>query len=290
MIKSMTGYGKSSADIAGKKITVEIKSLNSKQMDIALKMPLFVREKEMEIRNLIASVLERGKVDFSVVYENTDANTDTQLNFEAIKSHYRNLKQLGDELGAVSTDYLNLIFKLPDVFANNIGELNDDEWDAIKSAITECLNNVDEYRKAEGETIMNDFACRITNIGNLLDNVSKFEANRIEVIKERLSKSLNEIADSTKVDANRFEQELIYYIEKIDINEEKVRLRQHLEYFVKTVYEEQSQGKKLLFIAQEMGREINTLGSKANDFNIQQIVVQMKDELEKIKEQLGNVL
>jgi len=152
------------------------------------------------------------------------------------------------------------------------------------------LNNVDEYRKAEGETIMNDFACRITNIGNLLDNVSKFEANRIEVIKERLSKSLNEIADSTKVDANRFEQELIYYIEKIDINEEKVRLRQHLEYFVKTVYEEQSQGKKLLFIAQEMGREINTLGSKANDFNIQQIVVQMKDELEKIKEQLGNVL
>jgi uncharacterized protein (TIGR00255 family) len=286
----MTGYGKSSADIAGKKITVEIKSLNSKQMDIALKMPLFVREKEMEIRNLIASVLERGKVDFSVVYENTDANTDTQLNFEAIKSHYRNLKQLGDELGAVSTDYLNLIFKLPDVFANNIGELNDDEWDAIKSAITECLNNVDEYRKAEGETIMNDFACRITNIGNLLDNVSKFEANRIEVIKERLSKSLNEIADSTKVDANRFEQELIYYIEKIDINEEKVRLRQHLEYFVKTVYEEQSQGKKLLFIAQEMGREINTLGSKANDFNIQQIVVQMKDELEKIKEQLGNVL
>lgn len=286
----MTGYGKFLIELAGKKITIEIKSLNSKQIDISLKIPSLLRDKEMEIRNLIISTLERGKVDVAIITENLESKTETSINTEVIKAHYNSLKKLGSELGENTCDYLNLIFKFPDVFTNNTCDLKEDEWDTLKSSIICCIENLDTYRKLEGKALENDFLIRIKNIETLLASINKLEINRIEVVKERLKKSLSELIENSKVDANRFEQELIYYLEKIDITEEKVRLKQHLNYFNKILKEESSQGKKLSFITQEIGREINTIGSKANDFNIQQIVVQMKDELEKIKEQLSNVL
>jgi len=290
MIKSMTGYGKTFIELTTRKITIEIKSLNSKQIDISLRIPSFVREKEMEIRNLIISNLERGKIDVLISSEYIEGKADNILNFDVIKAHYKSLKQLSEEIGENTTDYLSLILKFPDIFLGNTGELEEFEWELLKRAILNCLDNLNNFRTLEGKALETDFLLRIQNIEVLLNSINSFETLRLEAIKDRLNKALSEIIEIAKVDSNRFEQELIYYIEKIDITEEKVRLKQHLNYFIQTLKDEISQGKKLSFITQEIGREINTLGSKANDFNIQQIVVKMKDELEKIKEQLGNVL
>lgn len=286
----MTGYGKSIIELSRKKITIEIKSLNSKQIDVSLRIPPFIRGKEMEIRNLITSTLERGKIDALIIAENIEGSDEVSINYNVIKAYYKSLKQLNNELGENTTDYLNLIFKLPDVFTSNIDELPENEWNILRNSIINCIEKLNDYRKIEGEVLGNDFKLRIEKIAELLNSIVDHENNRIEVIKERMKKNLNEIIENTNFDNNRFEQELIYYIEKIDITEEKVRLKQHLSYFDKTLKEEISQGKKLSFITQEIGREINTISSKANDFNIQKIAVQMKDELEKIKEQLGNVL
>lgn len=286
----MTGYGKTFIELTTRKITIEIKSLNSKQIDISLRIPSFVREKEMEIRNLIISNLERGKIDVLISSEYIEGKADNILNFDVIKAHYKSLKQLSEEIGENTTDYLSLILKFPDIFLGNTGELEEFEWELLKRAILNCLDNLNNFRTLEGKALETDFLLRIQNIEVLLNSINSFETLRLEAIKDRLNKALSEIIEIAKVDSNRFEQELIYYIEKIDITEEKVRLKQHLNYFIQTLKDEISQGKKLSFITQEIGREINTLGSKANDFNIQQIVVKMKDELEKIKEQLGNVL
>ncbi|TVZ58128.1 uncharacterized protein (TIGR00255 family) [Flavobacteriaceae bacterium MAR_2010_105] len=285
MIQSMTGYGKSVIQLPTKKISIEIKSLNSKNLDLNTRMPSLYREKELDIRKLIASKLERGKIDFSLYMEITGEETSTQINKTVVKQYIKQLKEVvdGDE-----TELLKMAVRLPDAVTTERDEIDEDEWAQISKEIDSSLEKIHQYRLDEGKTLESDFYTRVQNISELLDQVIAMDPERIEGVRERLQKGVSELKE--KVDQNRFEQELIYYIEKFDITEEKVRLKNHLDYFLKALKSADSNGKKLGFIGQEMGREINTIGSKSNYAPMQKLVVQMKDELEKIKEQLLNVL
>lgn len=285
MIQSMTGYGKNVLQLPSKKITVEIKSLNSKNLDLNARVPSAYKEKELTIRNLLAKSLKRGKVDFNLYVEVTGENTNTQVNATIVKQY---MKQLKDVVPATDIDLLKMALRLPDTLKTEREEVDEDEFAQIISAVEQALKEINNYRSDEGAALEKDFKVRISNIKNLLEEVIKIDPERIENVKERLQKAVAEIKE--KVDENRFEQELMYYLEKYDITEEKVRLTNHLDYFLKALSSNDSNGKKLGFITQEIGREINTIGSKANYAPMQQIVVQMKDELEKIKEQALNVL
>ncbi|WP_027125593.1 YicC/YloC family endoribonuclease [Gelidibacter mesophilus] len=285
MIQSMTGYGKSVIQLPTKKISIEIKSLNSKNLDLNTRMPSLYREKELDIRKLIASKLERGKVDFSLYMEITGEETSTQINKTVVKQY---IKQLKDVVDGDETELLKMAIRLPDAVTTERDEMDEDEWSEIAAEINTAITKIQEYRLDEGKVLETEFFDRVKNISELLDAVIAMDPERIDGVRERLNKGVAELKE--KVDENRFEQELVFYIEKFDITEEKVRLRNHLDYFIKALESDDSNGKKLGFISQEMGREINTIGSKSNYAPMQKLVVQMKDELEKIKEQLLNVL
>lgn len=286
MIKSMTGFGKSQASYKNKNITIEIKSLNSKQIDFGIRIPSKYRSLDIDIRNQISSYLERGKIDCIIYEENIKSNL--AINKENFISYYRELEELADSVKANKDDLFRLALQNSE---NNstIESLEEEEEDFIIMLLFQCLNNINSFRETEGLAIEKDLRLRISNISKGLKLVDNFEYKRIDIIKEKIKQRLEDI-NLGNYDENRLEQELIYWLEKIDITEEKIRLAQHLEYFIQTLELPKSQGKKLGFIAQEIGREINTLGSKANDINLQKIVVDMKDELEKIKEQVLNVL
>ncbi|WP_104735235.1 YicC/YloC family endoribonuclease [Hanstruepera ponticola] len=285
MIHSMTGYGKSVLQLPTKKITIEIKSLNSKNLDLNARMPSIYREKELSLRKLIGNQLERGKIDFSIYVEMTGEETTTQLNKPVVNQYIKQLKEVVD---GDNMELLKMAVRFPDALNTERDDIDDDEWKAILNEIEAALQRIEKYRLDEGKVLENDFRNRIQNIDDLLEQVIAMDPERIEGVRERLRKGVEELKE--KVDENRFEQELVFYIEKFDITEEKVRLKNHLEYFIKSLDSADSNGKKLGFIGQEIGREINTIGSKSNYAPMQKLVVQMKDELEKIKEQLLNVL
>jgi uncharacterized protein (TIGR00255 family) len=288
----MTGFGKSEVIYENKKFSIEIKSLNSKQLDLATRMPYAYNEKELEIRNHINNRLERGKVSFNMFSEMQGANSQYKINKELAAAYFSELQDIASMIGQEEkSDYLQTLMKLPDVVGQSREMLDENEWFAVEKAVLQAIEQLENFRKQEGAVLEADFVKRIQKILELLKEVEKHESARVERIKERILKELNSLAEDIKVDRNRFEQEMIFYIEKLDIAEEKLRLAQHCDYFMKTLKDKgMSKGKKLGFILQEIGREINTLGSKANDTEIQMIVVQMKDELEKIKEQSLNIL
>ena len=286
MIQSMTGYGKAVAECSDKKITIEIRSLNSKSLDINTRLPFLYKEKELEIRKILSEKLQRGKIDFSVLTEATAANKAQQINPEIIKAYISEFKQIVPE--ASDAELLAIVMRLPDVMAFTCKELDEDEWKIFTNLMQDAIENLNQFRIKEGKVLETEFVQRIQSILNLLIQVEPFEKERIGNLKERFQKNLEEL--SSEYDENRFEQELIYYLEKLDITEEKVRLKNHCEYFLETLEKEEFNGKKLGFISQEIGREINTLGSKSNHSEMQKIVVQMKDELEKVKEQALNIL
>lgn len=291
MVYSMTGYGKSVCDLPNKKINIEIKSLNSKQLDLNVRVPAIYREKELEIRNEINSKIKRGKVDFSFFAESAVSDKITQINKPVIDEYYKQLKDISDGWGLNNQpDYLRTIMPLPETVKTELAELDESEWHKILLSIKDAIEKINDFRSQEGKSLEKELSGRINNIRNLLEEVKPHEAGRIEKIKTRLKEGLEELAAKNQVDDNRFEQEMIFYIERLDITEEKVRLTNHLDYFMETMTQDEPVGKKLGFISQEIGREINTLGSKANDAILQRIVIQMKDELEKIKEQILNVL
>ena len=291
MIKSMTGYGKAIAETPQKKITIEIKSLNSKQLDLNTKLPWLYKEKEPEIRNIISQRLDRGKIDFSVYCDMLDDEVVTVINKSAVRNYYNQFKEIAAELKIDLDDQIfTAIMKLPDTLKTEKPEMPEAEWEIVRNQIIESITMLDLYRIEEGNSIMLDFKKCIGKILSLLETVQTFETGRITKIREKLMSLLDESLGPEKVDKNRFEQEIILYLEKYDINEEKVRLKTHCDYFIETINTPSPNGKILNFIAQEIGREINTIGSKANDASIQKLVVMMKDELEKIKEQTLNVL
>jgi uncharacterized protein (TIGR00255 family) len=291
MIKSMTGYGKAIAEIPQKKVTIEVKSLNSKQLDLNTKLPWLYKEKEPEIRNLISQKLDRGKIDFSIYCDMLDDEVVTVINKSAVRNYYNQFKDIAAELKIDLDDQIfTAIMKLPDTLKTEKPEMSEEEWAIVKNQIIESINMLDLYRIEEGNSIMTDLNKCIGKILTFLESVATYEEGRITKIRERLTSLLEENLGSDKVDKNRFEQEIIFYLEKYDINEEKVRLKTHCDYFTQTLNTPAPNGKILNFIAQEIGREINTIGSKANDASIQKLVVMMKDELEKIKEQTLNVL
>ena len=291
MIQSMTGYGKATAELTEKKINVEIKSLNSKAMDLSARIAPAYREKEMEIRNEISRTLERGKVDFSLWVEKKEsAESATPINQALIEGYYKQIKDIADNLNIpVPVDWFQTLLRMPDVMTKTeIQELTEEEWETVHVAIEEAIKHLVDFRKQEGAALEKKFREKIANISHLLESITPYEKER-EKIKERITDALEKTL-SVDYDKNRLEQELIYYIEKLDVNEEKQRLSNHLKYFISTMESGNGQGKKLGFIAQEMGREINTLGSKSNHAEMQKIVVQMKDELEQIKEQVLNIM
>jgi uncharacterized protein (TIGR00255 family) len=285
MIQSMTGYGKSVLQLPTKKISIELKSLNSKSLDLNARMPSMYRAKELEIRKLIAKNLVRGKVDFSLFVEITAEDTSSKINKTVVNEY---IKQLKDVVDGDATELLKMAIRLPDAVTTERDEIDEEEWSTINTEIIEAISNIVIYRKDEGAVLKQDFVNRIMTLERLLQEVITMDPDRIDGVRARLEKGVSDIKE--KVDENRFEQELVYYIEKFDITEEKVRLDNHLDYFTKALNSEDSNGKKLGFISQEIGREINTIGSKSNYAPMQKLVVQMKDELEKIKEQLLNVL
>lgn len=291
MIKSMTGFGKDLVCLPGKTINIEIKSVNSKSFDFMSRVPPQYRGKEPEIRTKIQSILVRGKIEFNIIENLGEAASSLNINSHAVKKHFNSLQQVSEELGIESSsDWLSAIIRIPDVLIQKSEELDPDVWHHILEGIEKATLALDNYRQQEGKSLGTDFRDRIHNIKNFQLEIPAFEEQRIEHLKARFEKDLSDVIDRSKIDENRLEQELIYYMEKLDITEEKVRLDQHLDYFLEVLEEEQSQGKKLNFISQEIGRELNTLGSKANQAQIQHLIVKMKDELEKIKEQLLNIL
>jgi uncharacterized protein (TIGR00255 family) len=291
MIKSMTGYGKAIAETLQKKITIEIKSLNSKQLDLNTKLPWLYKEKEPEIRNLISQRLDRGKIDFTIFCDMLDDEVVTVINKSAVRNYYNQFQEIAGELKINLDDQIfTAIMKLPDTLKTEKPVMDEAEWDIVRNQIIESIKMLDLYRIEEGNSIMTDLKKCIGKILSLLETVQTFEAGRIIKIREKLMSLLEENLASEKIDKNRFEQEIIFYLEKYDINEEKVRLKTHCDYFLETMNTPSPNGKILNFITQEIGREINTIGSKANDASIQKLVVMMKDELEKIKEQTLNVL
>jgi uncharacterized protein (TIGR00255 family) len=285
MIQSMTGFGKSITQLPSKKVTVEIKSLNSKNLDVNARIPSQYREKELLLRNTISKSLTRGKVDFSLYVEVTGEETTASVNRGVVKNYMQQLKSIvdGDE-----TELLKMAVRMPDAVTTEREEIDESEFKAIEDAVIEALDEINQFRKDEGEALEKDLKLRVNNIEALLQEVLRIDPERVDAVKERLRKGIADLKEN--VDENRFEQELVYYIEKFDITEEKVRLENHLAYFNESINSPDSNGRKLGFISQEMGREINTIGSKSNYAPMQQLVVQMKDELEKIKEQLLNVL
>ncbi|WP_286151167.1 YicC/YloC family endoribonuclease [Bacteroides acidifaciens] len=293
MIQSMTGYGKATAELPDKKINVEIKSLNSKAMDLSTRIAPAYREKEIEIRNEISKVLERGKVDFSLWIEKKEGADAIPVNKAILENYYLQLDSICNELGIPRPepgDWLQVLLRMPDVMSKTeIQELSEEEWNMVHATVLEAVGHLVDFRKQEGAALEKKFREKIENIHSLLEKITPYEKERVEKVKERITDAL-EKTFSVDYDKNRLEQELIYYIEKLDVNEEKQRLGNHLKYFISTMESGNGQGKKLGFIAQEMGREINTLGSKSNHAEMQKIVVQMKDELEQIKEQVLNVM
>ena len=290
MIHSMTGYGKAIAEIPTKKITVEIKSLNSKQFDLYARIPSIYKEKEMSLRNDLSKLLERGKVDLYLNVEELTQNISTVIDENRLKNYHSEIKNLSVSLGVDEpNDWFDVLFKLPDVFKQEPEKLNEQEWKAVEQAIDTAVSDLIAFRHQEGEALKEVLINKTHNIKELTLELEKFEAERIDKVKSRIQDALNSL-ESVTYDSNRMEQELIYYIEKLDVNEEKTRLLNHLDYFLETIEADTSQGKKLGFIVQEIGREINTLGSKSNHSDMQRLVVQMKDELEQIKEQILNVL
>ncbi len=292
MIQSMTGYGKATATFGDKKINVEIKSLNSKAMDLSTRIAPLYREKEMEIRTLLTQTLERGKVDFCLWIEKDAAEAATPINAALVQNYYQQIKTLSDNLQIpLPADWFSTLLRMPDVLTrvDVQQELNEDEWTVVRSTVTAALEHLVDFRQQEGAALEKKFNEKLDNIERLLHSIEPYERERVTKIRERITDALEKTL-SVDYDKNRLEQELIYYIEKLDINEEKQRLANHLKYFRETLAGGHGQGKKLGFIAQEMGREINTTGSKSNHAEMQNIVVQMKDELEQIKEQVLNVM
>lgn len=285
MIQSMTGFGKAIKQFPNKKITIEIKSLNSKNLDLNARIPSAYREKELQMRTIIANKLERGKVDFNLYIELSGEETSSQVNMPVVEEY---IKQLSMVVNGNRTELLKIAMRMPDALKTEREEVDEEEFNQITETLEEALDEISTYRSDEGEILKKDFILRIKNISQLLQKVIAMDPERIQGVKERLRKAINDLKE--QVDENRFEQELVYYLEKYDITEEKVRLENHLNYFSEALHSPDSNGKKLGFITQEIGREINTIGSKSNYATMQQLVVQMKDELEKIKEQLLNVL
>ncbi|WP_193703983.1 YicC/YloC family endoribonuclease [Tenacibaculum finnmarkense] len=288
MIQSMTGYGKSVLHLPSKKVTIEIKSLNSKNLDLNTRIPSYYREKELAVRKKLASNLVRGKIDFSIYVEMTAEQTSTAVNKAVVANYVAQLKNTLESSENQEIELLKMAVRMPDALKTEREELDENEWAQIDIHIDEALKEIIAYRTDEAKSLEDDFQLRISNIQSALEEVKKLDTQRITNVKERLQKALTDL--KVEVDENRFEQELIYYLEKLDINEEKVRLENHLLYFLDQLATDDSNGKKLGFIVQEIGREVNTMGSKANFAVMQKIVIQMKDELEKIKEQILNVL
>jgi len=287
----MTGFGKATGEVNNKKITVEIKSLNSKQADISVRMPSFYKEKELPLRSIISKNLQRGKVEFNLYAELLGDSSSLHLNKELFKKYYEEFSSVANDIDPKhNTDLVAIVSRMPDLLKVERSELDEKEWNSVCKIIEEALSNINEFRTTEGSSLEKEITLRVDNISKLLKSVEQYEQERIETVKTRIINNLNEVIDDYKIDKDRFEQELIYYIEKYDITEEKTRLSQHCTYFKETMNSSISEGKKLGFICQEMGREINTLGSKANHSELQKVVVQMKDELEKIKEQILNIL
>ena len=288
MIQSMTGYGKSVLHLSDKKVTIEVKSLNSKNLDLNVRMPSYYREKELAVRKELASKLVRGKVDFSIYIEMTADETSTTVNKGVVSEYMQQLRNVVQTGSSNDVELLKMAVKMPDALKTEREELNEDEWAQINTNIQEAIKDIIQYRIDEAASLEDDFKLRIKNIQSFLVEVKSFDEARIAFVKERLNKAIDEL--KVTIDENRFEQELIYYLEKLDINEEKVRLANHLSYFLQELDTPDSNGKKLGFIVQEIGREVNTIGSKANFAPMQKAVIQMKNELEKIKEQILNVL
>lgn len=291
MIKSMTGYGKAQACLESGKITIEIRTLNGKTADVNIKSPLLPKDKELLVRQKLADRLHRGTIDFFVTYEANAVSSAKHINADLAESYFRQISELGDRLGlkADSALYLNSIIRFPDVIDNTRQDvITAENWAAVEAAIDEAISNTCDYRSREGVALYKDVTGRVQNILNLENEVESFEGERIAAVRAKLEKAISDL--QLKPDQSRFEEEMIYYLEKFDINEEKVRLRQHCKYFMDTIDADEYPGKKLGFIIQEMGREINTTGSKANHAGIQKVVVRMKDELEKIREQSMNIL
>jgi uncharacterized protein (TIGR00255 family) len=287
----MTGYGKHVALAESWKVTVEIRTLNSKQLDTNLRLPQILKGKEIEIRKTIGKVLQRGKIDAFISIEQNTTDAAPKLDIEIAKHYYAELKSMADAIGQkYDNDYLSIIVKMPDVFVAKASDISDEDVNLVTNCLSNALAAVDEFRTNEGADLEKDISQRINSILSLLTNVDKFEIQRVTNIKERIRSNVSKFELDPATDKNRLEQEMIYYIEKLDITEEKVRLKNNCGYFLENLENAESSGKKLGFITQEIGREINTLGSKANDSDLQKIVVLMKDELEKIKEQLFNIL
>ncbi|MEK8178955.1 YicC/YloC family endoribonuclease [Flavobacterium buctense] len=286
MIQSMTGFGKASLQLPTKKITVEIKSLNSKGLDLNTRMPSVFREMELGLRNQLSQRLERGKIDFSLYVEVTGEETSSKINVPIVKGYINQMKAVIPN--ADETELMKMAVRMPDALKTERDEIDENEWKKIQTVTDEALENIVQFRKDEGVSLEKEFLHRIANIMTLMNNAVAYDAERVETVKTRLRTALDELKEN--VDENRFEQELIFYLEKYDITEEKVRLENHLNYFIETLAGTEANGRKLGFITQEMGREINTMGSKSNHSEMQKLVVMMKDELEKIKEQVLNVL
>jgi uncharacterized protein (TIGR00255 family) len=291
MIQSMTGFGKATGEYQGKKIVVEIKSLNSKQMDISARLAGVYREKEIEIRNDISQALERGKIDIALYIDNSGKESITQINHTAIEAYFQQIKAISESTGIpVPENWFGILLRLPDVMKAEVAELDEQEWIVVKEIMNEAIAQIRNFRIQEGKSLELVFRQKIAHIADLLVEIAPFEVERVEKIKTRLEENLQNLSVKVDYDKNRLEQELIFYIEKLDVNEEKIRLKTHLDYFIETMEKENSPGKKLGFITQEIGREINTLGSKANHSEMQKLVVLMKDDLEQIKEQVLNIL
>lgn len=285
---SMTGFGKSSGTFQSKKVSVEIRALNSKSLDLNVRVASVYRELEPEVRKIVQEMLDRGKIDVNINLDSTGDSKNYTINKDLALAYYNDLKSVGEQIGQENADYLSLILRMPDIYSNEREELSVDEKNWILSLVREACESLNSFRRQEGEALEREFELRIGEIRNLLEQVPRYENERIEVIRERMRKGLEELTNH-KHDENRFEQELIFYIEKLDVSEEKMRLSNHLDYFLTTMVLP-SGGKKLGFISQEIGREINTLGSKSNHAEMQKLVVDMKDSLEKIKEQILNTL
>lgn len=288
----MTGYGKAESEIGGTRYTIEIKTLNSKQFDPVIRIPAFLKDKELDIRNLLMQKLERGKVEFVITIDETKISGAVFINRPLAKKYFDEIIGLQQDLG-IETDHglaFSALLRIPEILQPKSESADENLWEEISKLILLAIQHCDEGRREEGEKLRSEFTGRIGNILSFLEQITPFEEKRISSIREKFQKELQARFEADKIDPNRFEQELIYYIEKIDITEEKVRLKSHCDYFLQTIDKDESGGKKLAFIIQEVGREINTLGAKANDWNIQRLVVLMKDELEKIKEQLFNIL
>ncbi|MBK9318240.1 MAG: YicC family protein [Bacteroidetes bacterium] len=290
MVRSMTGYGNVKGMIGGQNVTVEIRSLNSKFLELNMRMPLQFRDKELELRAELSKQLERGKADLNISFDNNDLAKRSSVNKEIFNAYFEELSALGKEYHLSDVNLFDLILRMPAVMNTERSEVDETQWKDLKALLSQAIERFNGFRDNEGVALSQDITARVHTILNSIPRLEAFEHVRVENIRARLDKAISEMRDQANIDRNRFEQELIFYIEKLDISEEKVRLKSHCDYFVQTLDGPEANGKKLGFITQEIGREINTIGAKANDAAMQRIVVEMKDELEKLKEQLANVL